>query len=527
MKKLSLFIGLSFLLCACEEHDLGVSNEVLYQKAFEQKYGPIAENHKWGFDKAQEDMLSQINLTRAVYKAEEILIQPDKRADQVFGKAAEISLREHEEVLAWFTNHIVYWNNTPTYYTGEPTTEARANTAFVRNSDYSAAGYGSLTTPEYGNPLGDYLMNAQIDFSHAWIQHVAANFNEEDVIYVTPQGQEIPSGTNGMPKVKKASKMDYLCCWSEEVVNGKEKGFNTDHIKDFNSGDGYGYEHVVANQNGELVTYSQIDRWSYGASDGSGFPHDKYFIVYLKGDGYEGWYLGFDYESLGSNTNERIKADGICNDWIIKITDVGNTQENFPVRVMCEDLGSTFDDDFNDVVFDIDFDATSHVCTVKIQAAGGTMPIRLQYGDKPLRNNNNVEEIHALFSVNVSQPVNVNSSVGEDGKTPISFTIAFSGAAEGAGSIKVPTESEPDLNKFNVYRRSESDPAVWYSSETSEGRAPYKIAVPVSTNWMKEMITITEGYPKFAEYVSNPNIKYWNIDIRPGNLYRQTVQQGQ
>ena len=68
MKKISLFIGLTFLLCACEEHDLGVSKEVLYQKTFEQEFGQIAPGHQWGFDVAEDFFGIQNDLTRAVIK---------------------------------------------------------------------------------------------------------------------------------------------------------------------------------------------------------------------------------------------------------------------------------------------------------------------------------------------------------------------------------------------------------------------------------------------------------------------------
>ena len=118
MKKILLFIGLTFLLCACEEHDLGVSKEVLYQKTFEQEFGQIAPGHQWGFDVAEAAFQFQNNITRAIIKADMNVEGTNLRPWQIFGKAPDITQKEHDEVLAWFTNHKVNWTNTPTHFEG-------------------------------------------------------------------------------------------------------------------------------------------------------------------------------------------------------------------------------------------------------------------------------------------------------------------------------------------------------------------------------------------------------------------------
>lgn len=523
MKKISLFIGLTFLLCACEEHDLGVSKEVLYQKTFEQEFGQIAPGHQWGFDRAEAILNAQYELTRAIIKADEVVLSPNLHTYEVYGKAPMITEREHNEVYAWFSNHRVSWITPMTYYQGHPTNQTSDNIAHV--IDTSHPNYGSLTTAAYNNPLDDYEINAFLDFHHAWVQHVASNKNVER-IEICPTGAEDwrnyknEDGTYRQDADtflyrSKGDMMDYLRCWgykSGDVADTDPLDTNGGwqaHLKDDNSASGWGYGNQNENENGVLVTYADVDRWTYGNSIGSSYPHDKYYIVYLKGDGYEGWYLGFDFESYGVNTEERVKADGICNDWIIKITDVGNTILSNTVRIMCEDLGGTFDMDFNDIVYDVEYTA-NHLCTITVQAAGGTLPLKMQYGDLLLEKNRE-SEIHALFGANVNQPVNVAAQGNGVTKSAFSWVLAFNGHQSDAVFDYAIDEDLVDFSQINVYKNEEG--AEWIPIGYKNGTAPYKFAVPQGTRWLKEFQNVIWGYPSFDRWVANPTIEFWNTSI--------------
>jgi hypothetical protein len=526
MKKLSLFIGLSFLLCACEEHDLGVSKETLYQKTFEDQYGPIAPGHQWGFDRAEAILNAQYEITRAIIKADMVVLPPNLHPYEVYGAAADITDREHAEVFAWFSNHKVYWTNPLTYYNGYPTNQTDDNIAHVINTSYP--GYGSLTTASYNNPLGDYELNAFLDFHHAWVQHVASNENvqevsmcpsgaDDEINYITRDGQNVTYIKDTIKHdAVTANMMDYLRCWGYKDADAVDddpvetNGGWQAHLNDDNAGHGWGYGRQEGYSNGLLVTYADIDRWTYGNSYGSSLPHDKYFIVYLKGDGYEGWYLGFDFESWGDNTEERIKCDGICNDWIIKITNVGNTILSNTVRIMCEDLGGTFDMDFNDIVYDVTYTA-QHLCTITVQAAGGTLPLQMRYGNQLLEKNGQ-SEIHALFGANVKQPVNVAASNGVT-KPAFSWVLAFNGVQSDAQYDYRIHEDLVDFSQINVYKNEEE--AEWIPIGYKNGTAPYKFAVPQGTRWLKEFQNVIWGYPSFDEWVANPTIEFWNTTI-PG-----------
>ena len=512
MKKISLFIGLTFLLCACEEHDLGVSKEVLYQKTFEQEFGPIAPGHQWGFDLAEDFFGIQNDLTRAVIKMD-MPVLGNLLPFQVFETAPNITEREHNEVFQWFSNHKVNWQNTPTYFQKNLFNAADETTYHYRTIESDGKAHyleGSSWTVDFTDEQGrhingqnsllslsenkceaDYPLDNLIGVPHAWVQHVANNPGSD-------------------------SHMDYLQCWGLKAEDDQDPHWQA-HLNDANGGRGWGYgrQDAAGHYNALLVTYANVDLWSYGNSVGSSYPHDKYYIAYLKGDGYEGWYLGFDYESWGNNPNEVVAADGICNDWIIKVTDIGQMVLTPKFRIMCEDLGGTFDMDFNDVVYDVEY-TDDHICTITMQAAGGTMPIRLQYGDNVLKKGDTYE-IHELFGAQVKQPINVHATNGVDGRTPITFKIALNGNNQlPAGGVDLDlrnTDFESfNLSHINVYVQPD-DMAEWVSTHNIDGEAPYKFVVPITADniprWMIELTNIKKGYEGFSAWVADPTHEFW------------------
>lgn len=124
----------------------------------------------------------------------------------------------------------------------------------------------------------------------------------------------------------------------------------------------------------------------------------------------EGYYLCFDFQDEKEEYSG-YSGDDIYDNWILKITPGYPIQKNrWPKRLMCEDLGNTYDFDFNDAVFDLSFAQNTTISNaydmiVVIQAAGGTMPITVAL--PPDGNVDNIE-IHNLLGGNPSTtPVNV------------------------------------------------------------------------------------------------------------------------
>jgi len=517
----------SLLFSSCQEEDLGFTQAEVakskYVNNFVSEFGKPAAGHQWGFDAAAEAM-GLGTTTRAVYKQEDFI--DGVRAYQLYGRPADITELEHKEVTAWFTKHKVNWANTPAYFNDSTdvsnhrtnaTTDGKAHVLMVKDGEgkpttkIDTIGFGSLG--DYDNPIGDYEINGvSLNFFNGWVQHVSRDTLVDEHAY------------DG--NVYSAAQMDYL------YFLALGKSTHGQHMKDFNSANGYGYGNK-SQYNGGLVLESDFNVCAYKCSASGGTLHDKYYVVYLRGKDYAGYYLGIDFEAdcQGANPNQRVPGDGICNDWIIKIVDVGNTAYN-PARIMCEDLGGSFDTDFNDVVFDVQY--KDKVCKVTLQAVGGTKEVEIWYGErgttdaygnesKKLTYNDGKSEAHAMFGANVDQPVNVGASNGVDGKEAITWHLAFEDVARQSGN----SYWDSDLGKsfpfdarftkgcfnfqdINIYVRDKGA-AEWVNltrlAETSN--IPLRLCVPVTTKWCREMKSIKNAYTQFMDWVQEPNIHFW------------------
>ena len=163
-----------------------------------------------------------------------------------------------------------------------------------------------------------------------------------------------------------------------QQVSSTEYGSHMDHLYDASSIDSNGNVNSAAhlyNYNSGNCSETNVDNkyqdriqymtdmntkaFGYHESVGSNYYFDHYVII--PGDvidpsntyGLHGmFFVGFDYEAYKSWAPKegRVERDYYFNDWIIRISP--GTYSIKSQRVMCEDLGGSFDWDFNDVVFD-------------------------------------------------------------------------------------------------------------------------------------------------------------------------------
>lgn len=281
-----------------------------------------------------------------------------------------------------------------------------------------------------------------LNLSDFFVQHVSKGNSSYETI----------DNNNTKHDVKGSSHMDKL------AVNGV-------HILNFNGADGS----IMLIYDSESNNFSYED--SYGTESKT---RSKYIIQYVPDYGY---YLGFDYQTKKDNGEEHT-GDNIFNDWIIKIVP-GDFKEGVAHRVFAEDLGSIGDWDFNDVVFDYYMDSSGNGI-IKLLAAGGTLPIHLGAEDK---------EVHTLFGVSSSTPVNVGTGVT---KAPVVWR--FTG--------------NPLDSCYSVILVVDA-PNLTYEIEANRGKAPGKICVPTSVEWTKENQHIRNKYPNFDDWVSDPNNHFW------------------
>ena len=330
----------------------------------------------------------------------------------------------------------------------------------------------------------DTLTEAQIATVTSWFashsnpQGIAVNWSDFFV-------QQVSSTEYG-------KNMDLLTCGTAE-----------EHINNFNSGDGSTNGNVCYwqdpnNQNNrryrsdkiQFMVNSSTECFGYHESRGTFNQqyNDKYVIIpgSMIDSSVAGMYfVGFDYNSSkGPNSPENIDADGYYNDWIVKITPGLYTPKG--QRIMCEDLGTTADFDFNDIVVDVYNDWSGYpgnwggATIVTVRAAGGTLPATVAGKD-----------IHELFGVSTKDMVNTGVKTA-----PVAiFRIA---QVNNAKDIQIVVGN---------------DGGTW-ELKTATGAAPQKILVPSTTRWNKEYKSIVNSYPDFRNYVQNANeFATWYMNV--------------
>jgi hypothetical protein len=166
-------------------------------------------------------------------------------------------------------------------------------------------------------------------------------------------------------------------------------------------------------------------------------------------------------------------------------------------RIMCEDLGTIGDFDFNDVVFDavIYTDGTTEITLL---AAGGTLDLTVAG-----------VEVHGEQGFNVGKTDNIWNMVntGEPGEKPYTNhpiekkdPVTFTAAKKYNSLIDIPI----------VVRKQEGRNITEYNLTAVVGQAPQKICVPIGTSWDDEYISITKAYPSFVDWVEGEDPFDWS-----------------
>ncbi len=293
----------------------------------------------------------------------------------------------------------------------------------------------------------------QVNWSDFWVQQVYQGDNS----YVTEPDQ------NGHTQNLTNVKLDQLLTAYYDA-NGE---LIYEHVSNFNASLGC----VMLMQNSGTVSFA------YRNNQDSGNLYSDYVIMEVNGE----YYVGFDFSC--NDPNRKVIADGIYNDWIVKIipAEYKNTQ-----RIICEDLGNIGDFDFNDVVFDasIIWGNNGQEAVVTVKAAGGTLPIYI-----------GGVEIHEAMGVATN--VMVNTGAGAS-CPPAIFRIPVS-----SSNI---ADIEVSVNNAIVL-------------EAPQGDAPQKICVPSTFKWCTERTNIKDAYPGFMKWSQNQNANVgWYSNPTDGNV---------
>lgn len=287
----------------------------------------------------------------------------------------------------------------------------------------------------FNNPI-DKSASKQVNWSDFWVQHVYQGSNS----YVTEP--DMNGYTNELQNVL----LDQL----QAAYYNAEGELVYEHVNNFNASMGS----IMLMQNSGTAGFA------FKNPKDAGNLYSDYVIMEVDGQ----YYVGFDYSC--NEPNNTVKADGIYNDWIVKIipAEYINTK-----RIICEDLGNIGDFDFNDIVFDayITWGWNGQEAVITVRAAGGTLPIYI-----------GGVEIHEAMGVASNVMVNTGAPNGASAPAAI-FRIPVS-----SGNI---ADIEVKVNDAVVL-------------EAPQGDAPQKICVPSTFKWCTERTNIKDAYPNFVNW---------------------------
>lgn len=496
----ALTMGFAFVSCSSDDdiYNSKAKSEQLaknYAEAFVQQFGQPAANQTWGFGQAAKS-----RQTRA---------EGDAFCD-TDGKF-------------WFDK---YTNLLPV---PAPITE-----------EERAAVYAEFS--KVHNDLGE-----TIDWSDYYVQQVWSSKNDPANTYTSFHGQ---NGGNEVQQKAASSHMDMLLCGLSDTHSNNFNANGTSPIEVWNGKD-YRSDNQKATyyDSIQLIRNCDTKRFGYHNSLDSK-DHYEYIILKVNGS----YYVGFDFcasysfntrtadggfvkerydqdpgeefdtnfngYTLRSNDEVVYNSDGTIkgykggdkdihrdhkyNDWIVKISPAKQVTE--PVdevkeqgRIFCEDLGTIGDFDFNDVVFDAKLYKSGKI-EIDVLAAGGTLPI-------------------AVAGENIKIGQMSNTGVN-NGRPTQHISISAEEAAKNRWTslISIPI----------VVTRDITDAVNGSVELTAErGKAPQKICVPLTTDWVDEYVNINTAYPDFAKWVkeqvtrencfANKVLKYVDLDLQNNN----------
>lgn len=401
------------------------------------------------------------------------------------------------------------WDGTQQMKLGEPTTTAAAGQevdilsyfAYCYNGSvtndgshitFKSTGYGGLQSYGFGN------YNNWSSYSKFVIEFSQETPNDAKLELSGAETVQIPAGTTKY-EIDLTGK-NYTNVSGGTLVSDPAATFEISKIYLVGGGDApqevyYDSEYVLVD--GKQIHYIDANTNQY-AGDVKTFT-DADFQITIDGN------LGFNLKKVidlvhdgylpvsGSAMKEWAKwedSDGYFSDWIVTLnkakrtettTETTTTPTGFVCRIIAEDLtvGENSDFDFNDVVFDVINGGT----TLRLRAAGGTLPLYVAG-----------REVHAAFGKAQTEMVNT----GWDGKAIDYENYYVDIPSGGTYSTREAAENIPVVvtkNGQNITLRA------------PKGKVASKVCVGSDYKWCRErgdidgMYHTKSGVRLFTEYV--------------------------
>lgn len=502
-----------------------------FDEMFTELYGPIAENHTWGFNTVEvpEEAIAAAEAeARAATRTADT--NNNEWAAKGYNVPGEITDREKEVVMEWFRTH----------------ERPRSETIDIHNYFIQNVGYTDHT----------YYAYYQKDGRTETVTITNPGNNNMDYIFVGP-GYYLNYGMTEPARIT--------------GDNGD------DHVNNFNAGSGQ-IQHIM---------YSGSEYFGFHDSYGNGYStaghgdNGKYceknrnFVIrFIDVDGVVGCYVGFNYESGKTSEGWHLEPDGFFDDRVIKLVAaegvIGNpdaykeskTKKTYTHkkivdqgRVFCEDIATAYrnvteDIDYNDIVFDArvwmiwDQDATTvnNITTyssadnyrwqydISLLATGGTIEEKVNGVDV-----HNKLGVGPTFMVNTWTP-NCVSTLSGQWNTPtnvispvdFSYTLKYEELPDaprvGISTIPIEVKYDGTHNIKALDNREETEVSDGEGNTRKASKAPYKLCLPIGKPWPIERVNIKDAYKYFSAYVADPTYKFYDSDTEDGNLYMQAPE---
>ncbi len=571
---LSAMVALA-MLAACSDYDPGMSENAVdltdaeietiqeYTANFVERYGEMDPNHTWGFGELadMEEMGTRtVNVNRNQWD------RAIKENDQIVGYTTWTNGEGRTMIVPGFPSKV---EGDGLYYIEEA--------VLVGNNQYEQQvnGYTEEQLIQKGQdsylPAGD-VTDEEIQYVSEWfrtnkdprsevpkfteffIQDISqdydrVNYPNGDAIdpdlQVYVNGKPDPDHPGFFTGGEEDNGTDHLT-YGMDYFAVKTSGADWEHENNFNKQKTNPINGTVPDNN-TIFPNRSLKYWtsnggyttsfSYHNSDQSQ-NYENYVLVHLSFEGprtgrhYDGYYLAFDYQyvKVHSSSGDSYKysqrlPDGYYSNWIVKLApadpewyeEPDELTRTIKRRVMCEDLGSTFDFDFNDLVFDVQYTREEKKvdgnwvpknndgkwdATITLQAVGGTLPIYITNFD------GTEYDAHELMGGTKSSngtysPVNVGTSATHDPVTLKMVRVESTNTNPDNIVIRVtsPDKVERGADKVTTMILPKSSGLQSFG----ENLAPQKICMPVDVRWTKEYQQIEWAYPHFAEWVQKQN----------------------
>ena len=188
------------------------------------------------------------------------------------------------------------------------------------------------------------------------------------------------------------------------------------------------------------------------------------------------------------------KSDGYYSDWIVTLTKAERQipEDKPDYRIIAEDLtvaDSGNDFDFNDVVFDVYYDKNDDTkATVRLQAAGGTLPLEIRDAAGV------AHEVHEVYGVKTTDMVNTGAGPNKNDKF-YEFEV----------TINKNDRAGDDGIKLFVNKGGNNPEQLNFIELTAEtGHVAAKVKVDDTYVWCRERVDIETVYTNFPDYVKQP-----------------------